>query len=59
MRNAKCLQDGRRALDAVSLRQMREAVLNVLLDRQMREQGERLEYVADAPFANRKVIALR
>ena len=37
---------------------MREAVLDVLLDCQMRKQSEALKNVSDAPFGYRKIDAL-
>ena len=59
MRNSKRLQNRRRSCRTFRLGQVREAVLDVLLDRQMREQREALKYVSDAPLRHRKIGVLR
>ena len=59
MSNVKCLKNRRRAIPALRPRQMRQAVFNVLLHRQMRKQRESLKDVSDTPLRHRKIGTLR
>jgi len=57
VRDAKCLQNRGRPLAAGFLRQMRKAVFDILLNGQMRKQGEILKHVSHAPLRDRHVHA--
>jgi hypothetical protein len=59
MRNAEGLKNRGGLRRALGLGQMLEAVLDIFFDRQMREQGEALKYVAYATLRYWHIDALR
>ena len=59
MSDAKRFKNDGCSLGLLGLRQMCEAVLDVLLDRQVRKQRKALKHVSDAPFGHGKISTLR